>query len=107
GDRLVPLASHVANVTAHAARDSRTGTVSLVLVNRGRVPASLNLVLNSGQEQKKGNIYFDLNSRRRIKFELPAQSMASVSLGPNLNKTGSVVFSRDMFNNGQGPVESK
>lgn len=107
GARLIPLASHAANITAHAARRSDTGVVSIVLVNRAKVPSSFNLVLNSGEEQTMGNVYFDLNSRRRIPFNLPAQSMASLTLGPNLKLQRAVIFSREMYDSGQGPQEQK
>lgn len=104
GDRVVPLAAHVGNVTAHAARDSRTGSITIVLVNRGQQHSNFQLVLNSGEEQKQGGIYFDLGSRKRIKFAMPAQSMASLTLDKNLEVTRTALFSRDMYNAGQAPA---
>jgi hypothetical protein len=106
GDRLVPLASHVGNVSAHAARDSRTGNVVIVLVNRARAEANFELVLNSGEEQKQGGIYFDLGSRKRIRHSMPAQSMTALTLDQNLKVTRTLLYSRAMYNAKQEPVIS-
>ncbi len=103
GDRIVPLASHVTNVSAHAARDSRTGKVSIVLINRGRGPVKFDLDLNSNQELQTGAIYFDLSTRKKINFEMPASSMVSLSLDANLNLTRTFLYSRAMFDANQPP----
>jgi hypothetical protein len=103
GDRLVPLASHVSNITAHAARDSRTGAVTIVLVNRSRNNLKFNLDFNSNQEPQQGAVYFDLSSRQKIKFEMPGHSMASLTLNSNLNVTRTFLYARAMFDNNQPP----
>jgi hypothetical protein len=107
GDQLVPLASHVQNVSAHAGRDSRTGNVTIVLVNRGRSAYNFQLVFNSGEEQKSGAIYFDLNDVSRMDLTMPAQSMAGLVFDGNMNLTRSIVYTRDMFNQGQDPEVSQ
>ena len=104
GDRIVPAASHVSNVSVHAARDSRTGNVTIVLVNRGNTDADLRLVLNSGEEQKQGNIYFDLGARKRIRYTLPAYSMVSFSLDKQLSRTRTLLYSRALYDAKQEPV---
>lgn len=103
GDRVVPAASHVPNVTVHAARDSRTGNVTLVLINRGNTDAEFRLILNSGEEQKEGNIYFDLGARKRIPYTLPAYSMVAFSLDKQLNRTRTFLYSRAMYDAQQIP----
>ncbi len=103
GDRVVPAASHVPNVKVHAARDSRTGAVTIVLVNLGKTAADFRLILNSGGEQKDGNIYFDLNTRKRIPYTLPAHSMVSFSFDNQLARTRTLLYSRAMHDAGQPP----
>ncbi|TAH49785.1 MAG: hypothetical protein EYC68_16290 [Chloroflexota bacterium] len=103
GDRIIPLASHVPGVTAHAARDSRTGVTTIVLVNRVRDDLQFKLDLNSNQEPERGSIYLDLSSRKKIPFEMPGHSMASITLDANLNPTRTILYSRAMFDNGQLP----
>lgn len=103
GDRLVPLASHVSNITAHAARDSRTGAVTIVLVNRSRNAIPFKLDFNSNQDPQQGAVYFDLSSRKEIPFEMPGHSMASFSLNSSLQVTRSFLYSRAMFDNNQPP----
>jgi hypothetical protein len=106
GDRVVPSASRVGNVSAHAARDSRTGSVTIVLVNRGQQDLDFQLVLNSGAAPQQGNIYFDLNTRKRIPFSMPAQSMVSLTLDNTLAVTRTMLYSRAMFDAKQDPVYS-
>jgi len=106
GDRVVPLASHVGNVTAHASRDSRTGNSYIVLVNRGRADVQFQLVLNSGEEQKEGGIYFDLNSRKHIDLTMPALSIMSIALDSQFNVTRTIVYSNEMYNKQQASVIS-
>lgn len=106
GDRVVPAASQVQNVTVHAARNPRNGKTVIVLVNRGFDQADFKLVLNSGEEQKAGGIYFDLNSRQRMPFTLPAQSMATLTLDEQLQVTYSMLFARAMYDAGQPPLEN-
>lgn len=103
GDQIVPLAAHVENVSAHAARDSRTGNVTLVLIQRGSAPAEFQLVYNSGQEQKPGAVYFDLNSKKSVTMQLPAQSMSALTLDSQLRVIQTIVYSRDMFNAQEPP----
>lgn len=103
GDRIIPLASHVSGVTAHAARDSHTGKVTIVLVNRGRTDRDFILDFDSNQEPGQGSIYFDLSARKQINFRLPWHSMASLTLDSNLNITKTFLFSRTMFDQGQPP----
>lgn len=106
GDEVVPRASHVANVTAHAARDSRSGNAYIVLVNYGRSDVSFQLVLNSGEAQKDGGIYFDLNSRKRIDLTMPALSIMSIALDSQFNMTRTIIYSNEMYNNKQSSVIS-
>lgn len=106
GDRVIPAASHVVNVSVHAARDSRTGRASVVLINRGKTDADFTLVLNSGENQSEGKIYLDAGSRKRLKLSLPAYSMMSLSLDNQLNVTHTLLYSRAMFDAGQVPTGS-
>ena len=46
---LVPLASHVQNVSAHASRSSRDGSVTIILVNRGHNPLTFQLEFRSSR----------------------------------------------------------
>lgn len=103
GDHLIPLASHVTGVTAHAARDSRTGTVTIVLVNRSRTDSDVKLDFNSNQTPQQGSIYFDLSSLNTMNYTMPAQSMASFTLDNNLNVTNTFLYSRAMYDNTQDP----
>lgn len=103
GDRIIPLSSHVSGVSAHAARDSRTGAVTIVLINRSRTDANVQLDFDSNQEPEQGSIYLDLSARKQINFQLPWHSMASLSLDSNLNVTHTFLFSRTMFNENQPP----
>lgn len=103
GDRIVPLASHVQGVSAHAARNSRTGAVTIVLINRSRTDADFVLDFDSNQEPGQGVIYFDLSARKQVNFQLPWHSMASITLDSNMNVTRTFLFSRTMFNENQAP----
>jgi hypothetical protein len=106
GDRIVPLASHVGNITAHAARNSRTGAVTIVLVNRSRNRIAFQLDFDSNQEPTQGSVYFDLSARKVLDFELPGHSMASLVLDSNLRVTRRFLYSREMYDNQQPPIDT-
>ncbi len=69
----------------------------------GKTAADCRLILNSGGEQKDGNIYFDLNTRKRIPYTLPAHSMVSFSFDNQLARTRTLLYSRAMHDAGQLP----
>ena len=102
GDRLVPLASHVSNVSAHAALDTRTNHTSIVLVNRATEPREFQIVFNSNAEQKDGAIYLDRGAVKQLEFSMPAESMASLTLDTNFQVTQSIVYSRALFKANKG-----
>ncbi len=102
GDRIVPLASHVPNVSAHASLDLRTNKTVVVLVNRGTAASDFEIVFNSNEEQKDGGIYMDRGSLARLNFSMPAESIASLTLNANFQVTQSIVYSRAMFQNKKG-----
>lgn len=103
GNQLVPLASHVSGVSAHAARDTRTGRVAIVLVNRTRNSSPLTLDFDSNQTQQQGSIYFDTSSHQTINYAMPPQSMASFTFDSNYNLTRTILYSRAMFDQSQAP----
>lgn len=107
GDRVVPLASHVENVTAHASRSTGDGTVTVVLINRGYNEANLQLVFNSGEEQKVGGIYFDLDSLRRINWKTPGLSMSSLTFDRRLKLLQTIVYTRAQYDAQQPPRVSE
>lgn len=98
GDRIVPLASHVPNVSAHASLNSRTNETAIVFVNRGLKPTQFQIVFNSSPEQKDGGIYLDRGSPSQMSFNLPAESIGSITLDDRFRVIEMVVYSRAMFN---------
>lgn len=104
GNRVIPAASHVRDVSAHAARDTRTGRMNVVLVNRGRREVEFKLVLNSGEEQTQGNLYLDAGARKRIRLSMPAHSMMSLAFDNQSQVTRTMLYSRAMYDNKQPPV---
>lgn len=104
GNRVIPAASHVRDVSVHGGRDTRTGRMNVVLVNRGRREVEFKLVLNSGEEQTQGNIYLDAGARKRLHLTMPAHSMMSLSLNNQFQVTRTMLYSRAMYDNKQPPV---
>lgn len=102
GDRIVPLASHVPNVSVHASLDSRTNKTVMVLINRGTAPAQFQIVFNSNEEQSSGGIYLDRGSLERMEYSMPAESIAALTLNTKFRVAQSMIYSRGMFNANKG-----
>lgn len=107
GDRVVPLASHVENVTAHASRSTRDGAITIVIINRGYDEANLQLVFNSGEEQKAGGIYFDLDSLKRMNWKTPGLSMSSLTFDRRFKLLQTMVYTRAQYDAQQPPRVSE
>lgn len=101
GDRIVPLASHVPNVTAHASLNSRTNATDIVFVNRGLKPMKFEIVFNSNTEQVEGAVYLDRGSLAKMPFNLPAESISSITLDDHFQVIETVIYSRAMFTAGK------
>lgn len=102
GDRSVPLASHVRNVSAHASLNSRNNQTVIVMVNRGKQPANFQIVFNSNEEQQRGGIYLDRGSLKRVEFSMPGESMASLTFDATFSAQESVLYTREMYRVKQG-----
>ena len=101
GDRIVPLASHVNGVSAHASLNSRNNFTSIVLINRAKEAREFQIIFNSNEQQQDGGIYMDRGSVRRMNYSMPAESMSSLTLDTDFRVTQSVLYSRAMFNEKQ------
>lgn len=101
GDRIVPLASHVPFVTAHASLDSRTNQTVITMIHRGKQDAPFQIVFNSNAEQHAGALYLDRGSTQQLDFSMPPESMASLTLDSEFNIVKSVLYSRAMFRAGK------
>lgn len=100
---IVPLASHVQNVSAHASRSPRDGSVTIILVNRGHNPLTFKLEFSSAGNQAQGAIYFDLGVAKGIEWNQPEQSFAQIQLDSKMHVTSTMVYSRYMYDKGQRP----
>lgn len=97
GDRIVPLASHVENLSAHASLNSRTNVTDIVFINRGLKPVKFEIVFNSNTDQQAGAVYLDRGSLANMPFNLPAESIASITLDDHFQVIETIVYSRAMF----------
>jgi hypothetical protein len=103
GDTIVRVTSWVGSVTAHAARDSRTGAITLNIINRGPANANFQIVLDAHQDQQRGSLYLDLNAPQSINFSMAKSSMAQLVLDSRLNVIHTTLYSRDMYNGKHAP----
>ena len=94
GDTIVSTESNVSRISAHASSASRTGKITLVIINRAFAAQTFGIVFNKNPDGSPHSITLDTGSRTSRSWTMPAQGFAVLVYNHNLNLIQSREYDR-------------